>query len=221
MSKKENELAEAPNSSLTTPSLSDTLDQNDIDIPRVNVVQKTSDIFGADGEPAPYGSLVLDKRVVIAAPEEAISVVPMSAVKSWREDIPFDNDEMPRIATSQAEKAQLSLDSEYPILEFAEITLLFKGGEDDSETFPFPLGKGNYAIGRINVAKDAYRQTFKRLATFAMFNKKTPIHNRLWNFKSTLITRGKYSWYAPALAITNEEPSEEVLDFVGGYLGHE
>ena len=211
------ELTKAPTSSLTTSAISDTLDQNDIEIPRVNVVQKTSDITGPDGNPAPYGSLVLDKRIILAEPEEAIQVVPLSAIKAWREDVPFDSDDIPRIANSSEEKHQLGLDSEYPILEFAEITLLFKG--DDPESFPFPLGKGNYALGRINVAKDAYRQTFKRLATFAVFNKTTPIHQRLWNFQSTAITRGKYSWFAPSLTITNEEPSKEVAEFIGGYLG--
>ena len=211
------ELTKAPTSSLTTSAISDTLDQNDIEIPRVNVVQKTSDITGPDGNPAPYGSLVLDKRIILAEPEEAIQVVPLSAIKAWREDVPFDSDDIPRIANSSEEKHQLGLDSEYPILEFAEITLLFKG--DDPESFPFPLGKGNYALGRINVAKDAYRQTFKRLATFAVVNKTTPIHQRLWNFQSTAITRGKYSWFAPSLTITNEEPSKEVSEFIGGYLG--
>lgn len=218
MSEKTELAHAAPTSSLTTSAISDTLDQSDIDIPRVNVVQKTSDITGPDGNPAPYGSLVLDKRVILAQPEEPIQVVPLSAIKAWREDVPFDSDDIPRIANSSEEKQQLSLDSEYPILEFAEITLLFKGG-DDPEAFPFPLGKDNYAMGRINVAKDAYRQTFKRLATFAVFNKKTPIHKRLWNFQSTAITRGKYSWFAPSLTITNEEPSDEVVDFIGGYLG--
>jgi hypothetical protein len=219
MSKK-NELTEAPTTSLATSAISDTLDQSDIDIPRVNVVQKTSDITGPDGNPAPYGSLVLDKRIILAAPEEPIQVVPLSANKAWREDVPFDSDDIPRIANSQEEKAQLSLDSEYPILEFAEITLLFKAGEDgDPDSFPFPLGKSHYALGRINVAKDAYRQTFKRLATFAVFNKKTPIHTRLWNFQSTAITRGKYSWFAPSLTITQDEPSEEVNEFIANFLG--
>tara|TARA_R100001510_G_C7595928_1_gene164049 strand:- start:44 stop:700 length:657 start_codon:yes stop_codon:yes gene_type:complete len=218
MSKEKTELAKAPSTALTTSAISDTLDQSDIDIPRVNVVQKTSDITGPDGTPAPYGSLVLDKRIILAQPEEPIQVVPLSATKAWREDVPFESDDIPRIANNVEEKNKLSTDSEYPILEFAEITLLFKGS-DDVESFPFPLGKDNYAMGRINVAKDAYRQTFKRLATFAVFNKTTPIHKRLWNFQSTAITRGKYSWFAPSLTITNEEPSDEVVDFISGYLG--
>jgi hypothetical protein len=214
------ELAKAPVNALSSSSaLPSTVEHSDIDIPRVNVVQKTSDITGPDGEPAPYGALVLDKRFILAAPEEDIKVVPLIAMKAWREDVPFDSDDIPRIANSIEEKHALGLDSEYPILEFAEITLLFKGGKEDIEAFPFPLGKGNYALGKINVAKDAYRLTFKRLITFARFNGDTPSYARLWKFKSTSITRGKYSWFAPSLSITDEAPSKEVLSFVENVVG--
>ena len=214
---KETELATQPVNALSTAALPDTIDASDIDIPRVNVVQKTSDITCRDGEPAPYGSIVLDKSIVLAQPETAIKVVPLIATKRWREDIPYDSDDVPRIAGSEAEKNQLALDSEYNLLEFAEITFLFEG-DDDVEAFPLPLGKKNYAMGRINVAKDAYRQTFKRLTTFAVFNKTTPIHTRLWNLTSSAITRGKYSWFAPSLAITQDEPSKEVISFVEGFM---
>ena len=211
------EITTQPVNALSTAALPDTIDASDIDIPRVNVVQKTSDITCRDGEPAPYGSLVLDKSIVLAQPEAAIKVIPLIATKQWREDIPYDSDDVPRIAGSEAEKNQLALDSEYNLLEFAEITFLFQG-DDDVEAFPLPLGKENYAMGRINVAKDAYRQTFKMLTTFAVFNKTTPIHTRLWNLTSSAITRGKYSWFAPSLAITQDEPSKEVVSFVEGFM---
>ena len=219
MTKKKEELVEVPSAQLSTVNdISATLEQSDIDIPRVNVVQKTSDISGPDGKPLPYGSLVLNKSHILAEPEEPIQVVPLLAQKAWREDIPYDSDEIPRIANTAEEKHEISVASDYPMLEFAELTLLFKGG-DDVETFPFPIGDNNYALGRINVAKDAYRQTFKRLATFAVFNKKTPIHSRIWNFQSSAISRGKYSWFAPSLTITNEEPDKAVEEFIGGFLG--
>lgn len=194
------------------------VDSSDIDIPRINVVQKTSDIYGPDGEPAPYGSLVIDKTYVLAKPDTDIRVIPLIAQKSWREDIPYDSDEMPRIANSEEQRAALESESNYPLLEFAEITLLFKGTEEQPETYPLPIGKEFYAIGRINVAKDAYRQTFKRLYTFRAFNKQTPLYSREWNFKSSLISRGKYSWYAPMISVSSDDSSKEVQDFVEGLL---
>jgi hypothetical protein len=137
--RKKDELAPEPVNALSTGALPDTIDASDIDIPRINVVQKTSDITCRDGEPAPYGSLVLDKSVVLAQPETPIKVIPLIATKQWREDIPYDSDDVPRIAGSEAEKNQLALDSEYNLIEFAEITFLFEGN-DDVEVFPLPLG---------------------------------------------------------------------------------
>ena len=197
------------------------IDSSDIDIPRINIVQKTSDIFGPDGEPAPYGSVVIDKTYIIGAPEEDIRVIPLIASKAWREDIKFDSDEVTRIAWNEEERKDLASDSSYDLLEFAEITLLFKGDPkgDEPEKYPLPIGKDFYAIGKINTAKDAYRQTYKRLYTFAQFNRKTPLHTREWNFKSTLLSRGKYSWYAPMLGVSADNSSDDILEFVEGFLG--
>lgn len=213
-----NKLAKAENTALSVNAFSANIDSNDIDIPRINVVQKTSDIYGPDGEPAPYGSLVIDKTYILAKPETDVRCIPLIASKAWREEIPFDSDEVPRIANSDEERKDLESDSDYKFIEFAEITLLFKGDHIDPEMFPLPIGKDYYAIGRINTAKDAYRQTFKRLYTFATFNKKTPLHTREWNFKSTLISRGKYSWYAPMLGVSADDSSKDVVDFVEGFL---
>jgi len=189
------------------------IDAGDIDIPRINIVQKTSDI------PAPIGAVVIDKRHIMQEAEAISQVTVISALKGWREDIPYDDDGIPKIAYSKEEADRIAAKSEYGMLEFAEITLLFKQpeGEDNEEAYPFPIGDHQYALGRINVAKDAYRQTFKRLATFAAFNKAVPLQNRLWNFSSNIITKGKYSWYAPALSVSPETPDEAVIEFTQSF----
>lgn len=190
-------------------------DQSDIDIPRINVVQKTSDIE------ASTGSLVLEKKFVLLKAEEVGQVVVVSAVKQWKEDIPFDEGTMGRIASTPEAAAQLGLESSYPILEFAEIRLLFRQPEKstDDSAYPYPIGDGNYAIGKLYVAKDAYRQTYKRLITFAAFNKSIQLRNRLWNFQTQMIEKGKYSWYVPSLAISQTETPAEVLEFIEIFNG--
>jgi hypothetical protein len=202
----------APTALITNPS-GLVIDSNDIDIPRINIVQKTSEIE------APVGSVVIDKKHVLLKPDESAEVVVLMAVKGWREDIPYDDDGIPRIAYTPEDMSRIAADSNYEMLEFAEITLLFKQPEgcDNEEAYPFPIGDGQFAMGKINVAKDAYRQTYKRLATFAAFNKSVPLQRRLWNFSSTLITKGKYSWYAPSLSITNNEPEAAVTEFTSNF----
>tara|TARA_R100001440_G_scaffold10008_1_gene18394 strand:+ start:3179 stop:3814 length:636 start_codon:yes stop_codon:yes gene_type:complete len=189
------------------------IEPSDIEIPRINVVQKTSEID------APFGSIVLDKQFVIAEPEKAVAAIPVSVLKGWREDIPYDDDEVPRIANSQEERDEIAKSSDYPMLEFADITLAIAKPEDTAveAAFPFPIGNEFFALGRINVAKDAYRQTFKRLATFTLFNPETPAFTRFWDFTSALISRGKYSWYAPSLTFTDKETSEAVQKFANNF----
>jgi hypothetical protein len=190
-------------------------DRSDIDIPRMNVVQKTSDIE------APTGSLVLDKKFVLLKPEEIGQVIIVSAVKQWKEDIPFDEGTMGRIASTPEAAAELGQESSYPILEFAEIEMLFRQpeGSTDDDAYQYPIGDGNYALGKLYVAKDAYRQTYKRLVTFAAFNKSIQLRNRLWNFQTQMIEKGKYSWYVPSLAITQVETPAEVLEFIETFNG--
>lgn len=190
-------------------------DRSDINIPRMNVVQKTSDIE------APTGSLVLDKKFVHLKPEEIGQVVIISAVKQWKEDIPFDEGTMGRIASTPEAAVKLGQESSYPILEFAEIEMLLRQPEDSTndEAYPYPIGDGNYAIGKLYVAKDAYRHTYKRLVTFAAFNKSIQLRNRLWNFQSQMIEKGKYSWYVPSLAISQTETPAEVLEFIEIFNG--
>ena len=215
MSKKQDTtIAEVPTSELATSNASGiTIASSDIDVPRINVVQKTSDIE------APLGAVVLDKQHTLAEADQPVPVTVLSVIKGWRENIDYDSDEIPQIAYTQEEANQIDQNSEYDMLEFAEITLLFRQpeGNDDEAAYPFAIGEENYAIGRINVAKDAYRQTFKRLATFAAFNPKASLQHRVWEFKSSLISRGKYSWFAPSLGITQDEPSEAVKAFVESF----
>jgi hypothetical protein len=210
---KENEVLIAQNDSIITNQSGLMIDFGDIDYPRVNVVQKTSDIE------APTGSLVLDKKYTLLKPEQNGEVVVVSAAKAWKEDVPFDSDTISRVAYTLDDSKKLALDSEWPILEFADIILLFKqpeGGTDD-EAYAFPIGDENYALAKLYVAKDAYRQTFKRLATFAAFNRTTPIQNLIWNFQTQMIEKGRYSWYVPSLAKTNKKTPEAVEEFLSSF----
>jgi hypothetical protein len=189
------------------------IDTSDIEIPRVNVVQKISDID------APTGSLVLDKKHVLLKPQQIGKAVIVNAIKGWKEDVPFDSDVIPRIAMTAERKEQLAAESDYAILEFADIVFLLEQPEDNDneKAFAFPIGDLNYALAKLYVAKDAYRQTFKRLATFAAFNRETPVQSRVWDFQTQLMEKGKYSWWVPSFATTTVETPEDVTSFLKSF----
>jgi len=179
----------------------------DIEIPRLNVIQKMSQIEG------PVGSVVLDKEFVLLEAEQKTPVIIVGAVKRWKEDVPYDDDQIPKMASTEAEARALAQESSYPMVEFAEIVLLIPQIGDDDTNFPYPIGDTNYQLGRLTVQKDAYRLTFKRLFTFQTFNPTVPAFTRLWTFGTELMTKGKYSWYVPTLSVTKEESPKEAQEF--------
>lgn len=186
------------------------LDSSDIEIPRLNIIQKTSQI---DGD---TGSVVIDKESMILPAATKVPTVIIGAAKKWHEDVPFDDDTVPRIALTKGDADALAEESSYEVIEFAEIGFLIPEHEyaENPDVFQYPIGDRNWAVGRITVQKDAYRNTYKRLGTFALFNKGVPHCNVFWNFSSELITKGKYSWFVPMLSATKEETPAEVREFV-------
>lgn len=213
MSNKDTAVAEAANTAVSTNVSQPHFDAEDIDIPRINLVQKMSQID------APTGAIVLDKTHVLAEAETPIDVTIVAAQKGWRENIPFDEEDVPRIAWSKEQSEAIELDSDYDMIEFAEITLLVKQPEDngDDEAYPFPIGDSNYAMGKINVSKNAYRSTFKRLATFAAFNKSVPLNSRTWSLTSEVLSKGKYTWHNPSLNITKNGTDDAVSEFLNNF----
>jgi hypothetical protein len=193
--------------SLSNPNQSLAFSAQDIEIPRLNVVQKMSEIEG------PLGSIVIDKDSVLLEAEDKTNVIVVGAIKKWKEDVPYGDDDIPRIVTTQQAADELAGNSSYGIVEFAEIILLIPQVGDDDEAFPYPIGDSNYQLGRITVQKDAYRLTYKRLFTFQTFNPKVPVSSRMWKFGSELLTKGKYSWFVPTLTITKEAAPAEVAEF--------
>jgi hypothetical protein len=185
-------------------------DASDVDVPKGNIVQKISQIEG------PVGSLVVDQRHVIVLPETPIDVYVVKAKKAWREDVPFG--EPSRLAYSEQEREDL-LNDGARMLEWADISLMIPAPSDefDEAAFPFPFGNHNYCLARINVSKDSYRQTYKRLAMFSACNPGKSFRERMWTFESQLLSKGKYSWHAPSLSISSAIPDPEVMEFIRSF----
>jgi len=184
---------------------------NDIEILRLKVIQKMSEVEGD------VGSVVLDKQEQIIDPKTSIPVIIVGAHKRFKEDLPFDSEAMPQIVNTQAEADLLATTSDFPVIEFADITMLIPQPEGVSDDlFPYTIDGINYQLGKLTVQKDAYRLTFKRLYTFHVMNRAVPLATRFWKFGTELITKGKYTWYVPTLQVTKDEVPADVLEFVKG-----
>tara|TARA_R100000005_G_C4994841_1_gene201775 strand:- start:1187 stop:1861 length:675 start_codon:yes stop_codon:yes gene_type:complete len=185
----------------------------DIDVPRLNIVQKLSSIE------APLAAIVLDKQHVLAHENEPLNATVISVTRGWRENVPYESSDIARIAKRQEEADEIQKDSKYGVIEFAEITLLFEAPEENEneEAYPLAIGDKFYALGRLNVQKDAYKMTYKRITTFAAFNPQARLSEYQWTLKSVLLQRGNLEWYAPSLTITKNHTDEAVINFIGGF----
>jgi hypothetical protein len=186
---------------------------NDFELPRLNVIQKMSEIVG------PLGSVVIDKGDVLLEQGVFVNVVVAFISKKWREDVPFDSDVMARMANTEAEARQLAAESDFDVIEVADIALLIPETEGSGTTYPYPIGGVNYQIGKMTVQKDAYRMTFKRLFTFQALQPNVRLGSFFWKFGTELLTKGKYSWYVPTLSLTKEVVPDDVAAFAARLTG--
>ena len=183
----------------------------DIDIPLLNVVQGTSEID------APVGSLVIDKRHILTEVDVSVRCIPMAHVKGMREDKPFGHPDPSRAVYTDAEVEKLKKESEFSLIEFANVTVIFPQPEDakGSSAFPFKIGDSQYAIGTIMVKKLAYRNTYKRLITHESTRQDEPIYSVFWDFTPIKISSG-ITYYTPSLSLSDTEDKvpQDVIDWV-------
>tara|TARA_Y100001938_G_C7953142_1_gene360312 strand:+ start:51 stop:764 length:714 start_codon:yes stop_codon:yes gene_type:complete len=189
-------------------------DASDIEIPRLNVIQKMSQIEGD------VGSVSIDKDAQLVPASTKVPVIVVGGMKRWQEDIPFEEEGIPKTAMTKEESMKLAQESDYKVIELAEIVLLIPQNDlADEGLFPFPIGEENFAIGKMTVQKDAYRMTYKRMKTFELFNGDTPVHTVYWKFSTELMTKGRYSWFVPTLTSTKETTPKEVQEFIARMHG--
>ena len=188
----------------------------DFHIPRLNCIQKMSQIEGNPGE------IVIDRRAAVVKPGKKLPVTVVSIQKSWTEKVPFDGEAQARIANSPEEAAALKLDSNFPIIPRADIILLLPHDseintideEEASELFPYLIGETAYQLGRLTVQSFAYDHTFKIINSFHTGNPDRSLHDQVWNFGSMSLERGRYSWFVPVLGRSPKTQSKEVVAFL-------
>lgn len=212
------ELAAAETTALSHPSSAmPAASSSDIEIPRLQVVQKMSEL----DIDAPVGAIVHNKDTVLYRAGVKTPAVILYVQKYWKEDIPFDSDELPQFAHSQEEADELiraNGPDGYKVITAANIALLVaqtdEAEPDSDDAFPFELDGRRYGIGKFTVQKKSYDTTFKSIATFGMFNPTVDPSSIHWNLTSFQVTKGKYSWFVPSLSPTKDAVGPEVTDFI-------
>jgi hypothetical protein len=198
------------------PNYNSGFNSEDFHIPRLNCIQKMSEIEGNPGD------LVLDRRAVVLKPGKKLPVTVVSIRKSWTEKVPFEGEYKPKYANTPEEAADLKLQSNFPIIPVADIILLVPydssistiDEEDAAELFPFLVGDTAYQLAKLTVQSFAFDHTFKIVNSFHAGNPNLTLTGQSWNLGSLLLERGRYSWYVPVLGRSNRAQDPEVLAFL-------
>ena len=188
----------------------------DFHIPRLNCIQKMSEIEGHPGD------IVMDRRACIVKPGAKLPITIVSISKSWTEKVPFESEYKPKFARNLDELAELRSQTSYPIIPRADLVLLIPydpssgniDEEEAAELFPFLIGDTAYQLAQITVQSFAYDHTFKIVNSFHLGSPDRGLMDQSWNLSSLLLERGRYSWYVPVLGRSARVQDPEVLKFI-------
>jgi hypothetical protein len=194
--------------------------QSDVNLPRINIVAKTSQLVDDGFTP---GAIVLNKEAELVLKDQPLNVIVLSSIKQYQEDVPWGEDRAPRVFNSEAELEAAGFSTEWgsPNLcrPMAHITMLIEAPEglDDAaeELFPYEFNDKLYAMAVFTASKSAYKTTAKEIATFAAFAQGAGVWTTLWKLTSKLRTEGDVSWFSPALKRAGRLDAE-LLSFVEG-----
>lgn len=211
-----------PTGELSIPSeegLSGEFGREDVEIPRLNIVAKTSQLVDEGFTP---GSIVLNKQVPLVLKETDLRVFVVSCRKQYQEDVPWGEDRLGRIFNTRQELEAEGFSTEWGspnlCVPLATIVLLVEApkglSEEALELFPFEHKDKNYTMAVLTASKTAYKTTAKPIASYLAFAKKgSSLTDIAWSLKSVLKTNGDNSWFSPVLT-RGSSVDEEMRAFI-------
>lgn len=210
----------ALNNSMEQSGLSGDFQQSDVNLPRINIVAKTSQLVDDGFTP---GAIVLNKEQTLALKDVPLRVIVLNMLKQYQEDVAWGEDRAPRVFNSEAELEAAGFSTEWgsPNLcrPMAHITMLIEAptdlSEEAKELFPYEFNEKLYAMAVLTASKSAYKTTAKEIATFAAFAQGAGVWTTAWNLTSKLRTEGDVSWFSPALKRAGRI-DDDLLAFVEG-----
>ena len=203
---------------LNEAGLAGEFDASDINLPRINIVAKTSALVDEGFTP---GAIVLNKEATLTLKDKPLRVIVTNMMKQYQEDVAWGSEELPKVFNTEEEVHTAGYSLEWGSPNFcrpiAHITMLIQapeGLEEDAlELFPYENDGNYYALAIYTASKSAYKPTAKEIATYAAFAKGSGVWTTAWSFTSKLRTEGDVSWFAPVMKRSGRLDDEE-LQFI-------
>ena len=192
------------------------LDLDDIRMPRVNLMQKSSKLVDeTDFQP---GQILLAREAVIADRSKSVDVTVLHQKVQYQEKVEWGSDITPNVFNTKREvlaaggSFEWGSDSYYQTI--AHMTLLIRKPEHVDEQhdplFPFHFKGEDYALALYTVSSSGYTSAGKEVNTAAQFYAKDGIWKLGWELSSELKKNSNNSWYVPILKRTGRHDAEFV-----------
>lgn len=209
-------VAVAPAQDLTThvnqspAGIEGEIERSDIKLPRINLVQKMSDMVNAGFRP---GDLVYNRELALDKPA---TVVVVKLKKQYQQDLPYGGDEMPHVCDTLAEVREaggsVEWGAENHYSELAHLQLLVKAPADlhdeHIDLFPYMIGGESWAPAMFTVAKSAYKSAGKPVITAAFSSLRNGLHHGLWQLTSEGKKNAMGSWDVPVMKLSGKTSPE-------------
>lgn len=203
------------------------IDENDIVLPRLNLVNPTSKLCTEDD--MPIGSFVLEKELVLAERESRLNFVVLDITKLYQQKVDYDSGETPNVVSTKAEVLEAggttkwseeAVDEERYYQPLAHIVLLMQAPKDldESELHRFPLEYDGSHWARVifTVAGGAYNTFAKSIITHGMGKLKNAggLFTGLWTLAAAKKSNDNNTWYVPVSKLVGVVSDEETFNFL-------
>ena len=182
----------------------------DIQLPRLNLIQKMSDMVNAGFQP---NTFVLNKEIPLGKTLEAVVV---RLKKQFTQDLPYGTDVQPHTCDTIAEVREaggsIEWGAENKYSEVAHMQLMVKAPdgltEEQLDSFPYEVDGSHWAPCMFTAAKTAYKTSAKPVITAAFSTLRQGLHHGLWSVTADLKSNPMGSWSVPQFKLTGRTKKE-------------
>jgi len=198
------------------------MDKSDLVIPRLAVVQKVGDL----SEQFPPGTVLLNKRLVLAPPGESVTITVLRARKYFMEALPFGDERRPRMfdnheavkaaGLSVIPKWQSGVDpTAKPVLDCV-VAIHGKPGNDTAPEFAVAHEGQRYAVALWSIGSpSAYNSVAKALLSAKQLYLKSFVEQK-WTLTVTKEKFGTNTVFVPSVTPStgNSVDAQKFLDSI-------
>jgi len=204
------ELAAASPQPRSVSGIEGEVEQKDIQLPRLNLLQKTSELVDAGFTP---NTFALNKEIPLG---KSLQAVVVKLTKKWQQELTYGSETQPHVCDTIAEVREAGGSTEWGsenrYSELAHMQLLVKAPagleEEQLDAFPYEVDGGHWAPCMLTVAKTAYKAAAKPVITAAFATLRGGLHHGLWTINAEMKSAPMGTWSVPQFKLSGRTAPE-------------